>query len=131
MWVPKAVPVATQRFMRAIEARPWAVPWHLPVNLPSWERVPIPVTVFDQEQNRYFQVFRQGTDIYQSEYALDSEGQERYKQTEKIAYVMGAGSEGMAYIVQKGNYLFEAPLSFYTRPKMGVVARLRVQQPWF
>jgi predicted CXXCH cytochrome family protein len=83
----------------------------------SLERVPSPVTVFDQEQNRYFQVFCQGTDIFQSEYALDLEGQERYKQTEKIAYVMGAGSQGIAYIVQKGNYLFEAPLSFYTLPK--------------
>ena len=83
----------------------------------SLKRVQSPVTVFDQEQNRYFQVFCQGTDIFQSEYALDSEGRERYKRTEKIAYVMGAGSQGMAYIVQKGNYLFEAPLSFYTGPK--------------
>ncbi|MFN8008805.1 MAG: hypothetical protein U0V70_17625 [Terriglobia bacterium] len=48
---------------------------------------------------------------------MDLEGQERYKQTEKIAYVMGAGSQGIAHIVQKGNYLFEAPLSFYSLPK--------------
>ena len=82
----------------------------------SLKRLPTPVTVFDQEQNRYFQVFSQGADIFQSEFALDSEGRERYKQTEKIAYVMGAGSQGIAHILQKGNYLFEAPLSFYTLP---------------
>jgi tetratricopeptide (TPR) repeat protein len=81
-----------------------------------WEGVPLPATIFDQEQDRYFQVFRQGSDIYQSEYALNSEGQERYRQTEKIAYVIGAGSQGMGYIIRRGNHLFEAPLTFYTRP---------------
>ena len=84
----------------------------------SWEGVPVPATIFDQEQNRYFQVFRQGSDTYQSEYALNSEGQERYRQTEKIAYVIGAGSQGMGYIIQRGDHLFEAPLTFYTRPRV-------------
>ena len=83
----------------------------------SLEKVPAPVTIFDQKRDRYFQVFRQGSDIYQSEYALNSDGQERYRQTEKIAYAIGAGSQGLGHIIQRGDYLFQAPLSFYTRPK--------------
>jgi hypothetical protein len=83
----------------------------------SLERVATPITVFDQEQNRHFQIFRQGSDIYQSEYALNPEGQEQYRQTEKIVYVMGAGSQGIGHIIRRGDYLFEAPLSFYTGPK--------------
>jgi tetratricopeptide (TPR) repeat protein len=84
---------------------------------PSLESLRDPVTILDQPRNRYFQVFRQGTEIYQSEYALNSEQKEVYRQTEKIAYVIGAGSQGTGHIVRRGDYLFQAPLSFYTRPK--------------
>ena len=90
----------------------------LPGESSHLERVPSPVTVFDQELNRYFQVFRQGSDIYQSEYALDSDDKELYRQTEKIEFVVGAGSNGISYIVRRGDYLFEAPLTFYTTPKI-------------
>jgi len=83
----------------------------------SLERARAPVTIFDSKRKSYFQVFGQGSDIYQSEYALNSEGQERYRQTEKISYVIGAGSQGTALILQRGDFLFQAPLSFYTRPK--------------
>jgi tetratricopeptide (TPR) repeat protein len=73
-------------------------------------------TVFDPKLGSYFQVFGQGTNIYQSEYALNPDGQERYKRTERIDYVIGAGSQGIAHVLRKGDYLFQAPLSFYTRP---------------
>jgi len=84
----------------------------------SLARVPAPVTIFDPQRKSYFQVFSQGSDIYQSEYAMSLEGQEQYRQTEKISYVIGAGSQGTGHILRRGDYLFQAPLSFYTRPKM-------------
>jgi tetratricopeptide (TPR) repeat protein len=83
----------------------------------SLDKITSPVTIFDQAKKRYFQVFRQGSDIYQSEYALDASGQELYRQTEKVVYAIGAGSEGIGCIVRRDNFLFEAPLSYYTRPK--------------
>lgn len=82
----------------------------------SIERVQTPVSIFDSKQKSTFQVFRQGDDIYQSEYALNSDGRERYRQTEKMVYVIGAGSQGIGHIFQRGDYLFQAPLSFYARP---------------
>lgn len=82
----------------------------------SIERVRAPVSIFDSKQKSTFQVFRQGDDIYQSEYALNSDGRERYRQTEKMIYVIGAGSQGIGHIFQRGDYLFQAPLSFYARP---------------
>jgi tetratricopeptide (TPR) repeat protein len=84
---------------------------------PSMGSLPAATTVFDPKQGSYFQVFRRGADTYQSEYALNSEGKERYRRTEKIAYVIGAGSQGAGHIIRRGDYLFQAPLSFYARPK--------------
>jgi len=73
-------------------------------------------TVFDPKRGSYFQVLGQGADTFQSEYVLNSDGQERYRQTERIDYVIGAGSQGIAHVLRRGGYLFQAPLSFYARP---------------
>jgi hypothetical protein len=75
------------------------------------EKVPKPVTIYDKQIGRYFQVARQGSELYQSEYSLDTAGEVLFKQTEKIAFV-GAGANGFSYLVQRGDYVFQAPLSF-------------------
>jgi predicted CXXCH cytochrome family protein len=71
-------------------------------------------TVYDGQFKVYFQVSRQGSDLFQSEYQIDEEGKEVFRHTEKIDYVIGSGAQGTGYITQRGNYLFEAPLSYYT-----------------
>jgi hypothetical protein len=78
-------------------------------------RVPHPITVFDKAVHRYYQVFRKGSNLYQSEYALDGSGKQIYRKTEKLAYAVGTGENGYSYIVRRGDYLFQAPLSFYTK----------------
>src|SRR5947207_8525726 len=74
-----------------------------------------PGTNFNQKLNRYFQVFREGSEIYQSEYELDSSGNEVFRNAQKIEYVVGAGANGFSHIVRRGDYLFQAPLSFYSK----------------
>ena len=81
------------------------------------EKVPKPVTAYDKQIGRYFEVARQGSDLYQSEYALDSAGEVLFRHTEKIAFVVGTGANGFSYLVQRGDYLFQAPLSFYSRTR--------------
>lgn len=89
----------------------------LPSQCQELKKLSTPVTVFDKNLNRYFQVFRRGTNFYQSEYALASDGKKIFQQTEKIAYVMGADENGVGFVVQRGSYLFEAPLAFYAKTK--------------
>jgi hypothetical protein len=81
------------------------------------EKVPKPVTVYDKQIGRYFQVARQDSNLYQSEYKLDSAGEEVFNQTEKLAFVVGTGANGFSYLVQRGDYLFQAPLSFYSKTR--------------
>ena len=75
----------------------------------------LPATVHEPSLDRYFQAYAEGGELYQSEYQLSPDGPEVFRETEKIAYVVGAGQTGYGFLVAKGQYLFEAPLSYYTR----------------
>ena len=46
---------------------------------------------------------------------LSSDGRDIFRDTKRIEYVIGAGENGFGYIVRRGQYLFEAPLSYYTK----------------
>jgi len=79
------------------------------------EKIPSSATVSVKALNRSFQVYRQGPDLFQSEFELDATGKEVFRETHKVDYVVGSGANGLTPIVRRGDYLFEAPLSFYTK----------------
>jgi hypothetical protein len=79
------------------------------------EKAPSPFTLVNPVLKRYFQVFREGTDLYQSEYELDADGKEVFRHTQKLVYAIGSGANGFSYIVRRGDHLFQAPLSYYSR----------------
>ncbi|HXW15864.1 MAG TPA: cytochrome c3 family protein [Terriglobia bacterium] len=89
----------------------------LPHQRSELENLQAPVTVFNAKLNQYFQIFRRGADFWESEYAVGEEGKELFRHTEKISYAMGTGENGIGYMVQRGNFIFEAPLAFYARAK--------------
>jgi hypothetical protein len=83
---------------------------------PSQRTLPAaPVTIRIEKFKRRFQVFRSGPNLYQCEYQVDPSGAPIFKDTRRISYVLGAGENGISYLVQQGNYLFEAPVSYYAR----------------
>jgi len=89
----------------------------LPDHPDELARIPSRVTIHDAKLNRYFETFRQDSDMFQSEYELAPNGTEVFRNTQKIAYTIGSGANGVGYIVRQGAYLVEAPLSYYTTPK--------------
>ena len=76
-----------------------------------------PVEIFNEKQNRHYQVFTREAKIYQSEYGLDEQGKETFRHTEELAYVVGTGANGVTPLVRRGDYLFQAPVSYYTAKK--------------
>jgi hypothetical protein len=89
-----------------------------PANAPSeLARVPSTITVYNQGLDRYFQVTRQGSDLYQTEYQLDENGNKVFTTTQKLEYVSGGPVVGYTYMVRLGQFIFEAPLSYYVKPK--------------
>lgn len=92
------------------------------LSLPTKQRleslhIPIPATVFDKTLNRYFKVFIDASGLCQTVYWFDKNGKTLHQETEKVKYLMGTGKNGIGSVVQRGSYLFQAPLAFYTRSK--------------
>jgi tetratricopeptide (TPR) repeat protein len=76
-----------------------------------------PITVSSTKLNRVFQVYREGLDVYQSESEIGAGGETVFKVAFKLEFAVGSGVNGFSYAVRRGDYLFEAPLSYYSRTK--------------
>jgi hypothetical protein len=68
-------------------------------------------TVTSDELQRKFEVWTDRGRMYQSETGKD------FRQEFPIAYAIGSGVNGIGFMVRRGDYLFEAPLSYYTRTR--------------
>ena len=69
-----------------------------------------PAAVVSSQSNRRFDVFRQGDSVYQSESEAGT-----FQTSLKLEYAVGSGVNGYTYMVRRGDYLFQAPLSYYSR----------------
>jgi hypothetical protein len=76
-----------------------------------------PIKVFSARLNRWFQVFRKGMEIYQSESEVDANGQIVFTTVHRLEFAMGSGVNGQTYVVRRDEHLFEAPLSYYSRTR--------------
>jgi len=89
-----------------------------PANIPSdLARAAKPTTVFNPRNNRYYTVFEQNGDLYQSVYVLDKKGRRTYDVAHKLDYVVGGEIVGYSYLFQLGPWMLQAPLSYYARSK--------------
>ena len=84
------------------------------VNGALLSRIPTSASVFNQKLNRHFEIHEHNGHLYQSEFELSADGQEVFRDTQRVDWILGAGANGFGAIVRRGNYLFEAPLSFYS-----------------
>jgi hypothetical protein len=78
--------------------------------------LPSSASLFDPNLNRHFEVFLRDNSLYQSEYETTAAGKDAFRETRKLEWIIGSGENGSGAIVKQGEYLFEAPLSFYARP---------------
>ena len=72
------------------------------------------IDFFNENTNRHYGVFSRDSKVYETEHELDSDGREVFNHTEELAYIVGTGANGATPIVRRGNYLFQAPISYYT-----------------
>ncbi len=86
----------------------------LPSDAAQLEVFARPATVHAANLDRTFQAYAASGELYHSESQTTPQGAKVFRETEKIVYVIGAGQNGYGYLVAKGPYLFESPLSFYT-----------------
>lgn len=69
----------------------------------------------DKNTGLNFDVFARDGRLYQSEYQADSDGQELFRDTRELQWIIGAGENGFGALLKDGDFVFQAPLSFYSK----------------
>jgi len=83
---------------------------------PEWiKTLPAPADLYDAKLDRHFEVRARDGKLYQSEYQTDAEGKDIFRDRRELDWIIGAGANGLGALVQRDNYLFQAPLSFYSK----------------
>jgi hypothetical protein len=69
-----------------------------------------PTTVSNEKQRRTFEAFvDQGR-------LMQSEAGEAFRNVQPVSWAIGSGVNGFSFVVQRGDHLFQAPLSYYSKP---------------
>jgi hypothetical protein len=76
----------------------------------------LPAHSTNDKLDRRFDVFARDGKLYESEYAVAADSAEIFRDTRPIEWLIGAGINGFGPIVEQDHYLFQAPLSFYSKP---------------
>jgi hypothetical protein len=80
------------------------------------DRIPTSASIFDAKLNRHFELYARDGALFQSEFATTGSGKDIFNETHKLEWIIGSGANGSGAIVKQGEYLFEAPLSYYAKP---------------
>jgi hypothetical protein len=70
---------------------------------------------FNEQLNRHFKVFAQNGQLYQSEWETGEDGNDIFRQTERIDWIIGAGANALGGLTWRNDQIFEAPLTFYEK----------------
>jgi len=76
---------------------------------------PDTTSFFDPKSNHHFQVRAEKGRLIQSEYETGASGQEVFRSTHEMGWTIGTGENGFGALLRRDDYLFQAPLSYYTR----------------
>lgn len=79
------------------------------------ERIPVSASVVDDRIARHFDVHVEDGKLFQSEYATGADGKEIFRETHPVDWIIGSGANGFGALIKRGDFLFETPLSFYTK----------------
>jgi len=72
-------------------------------------------SLFDAKSNHHFEVRAENGKLIVSEYETGANGQEVFRNTHEMDWIVGTGENGFGALLRRGDYLFQAPLSHYTR----------------
>ena len=87
------------------------------ISLALLQELHVPARYFNQRLDRHYEVAVRDGKVYESEFAQDVSGKEIFREEHQLQWIVGSGANGLGAIVRRGDYLFEAPLTFYTSTK--------------
>jgi hypothetical protein len=81
------------------------------------EGFPTSGSLFDKDLNLHFDVYARDGKLYQSQFQTDSDGKKVFHETHEIEWIVGSGANGFGGLIREGDYVFQSPLSFYSKPQ--------------
>lgn len=72
-------------------------------------------SVEDKNTSLNFEVYARDGKLYQSEYQTDSDGHGLFRDVRQMQWIIGAGENGLGALLKDGDFIFQAPLSFYSK----------------
>jgi hypothetical protein len=88
-----------------------------PVTPALLKAIHAPASLADKNPNLHFEVAVRDGKLYQTEYETGTDGQEIYRDTRSLEWIVGAGANGFGGLARRDDYLVQAPLSFYSKPQ--------------
>jgi hypothetical protein len=79
--------------------------------------IPVEASIYDERIDRHFEVYAKDGKLYQTEFHSKADQEPTFRDTRELNWILGSGMNGFGGIVQKDSFLFQAPLSFYSKAK--------------
>jgi hypothetical protein len=79
--------------------------------------IPVAASIYDEKIDRHFDVYAQDGKLYQTEFQAKASHEPTFRDTHQLNWILGSGMNGFGGIVQRDRFLFQAPLSFYSKTK--------------
>ena len=77
--------------------------------------LPVSATYYDAKSGHHFEVHAEDGKLYQTEFQTDAAGKDIFRNTHQLEWIVGTGENGFGALLRRDSYLFQAPLSYYSR----------------
>jgi Tetratricopeptide repeat len=81
------------------------------------QTIPVKASIYDEKIDRHFEVYASNGKLYQAEFQAKAGQNPTFRDTHELDWLLGSGMNGFGGIVQREGFLFQAPLSFYSKTK--------------
>jgi hypothetical protein len=79
------------------------------------EKIPPSASIFDARLNQHFEISVHDGNLYQTDFQTGASGQTIFRESRKIEWIIGSGANGLGGLVTRSDFLYEAPLSYYSK----------------
>jgi tetratricopeptide repeat protein len=77
--------------------------------------LPVPATYYDAKTGHHFDVHAENGKLYQTEHEAAAARQDVFRNTHELEWIIGTGENGFGALLRRGDSLFQAPLSYYSK----------------
>jgi hypothetical protein len=77
--------------------------------------IPASASIFEERTKCHYEISVHDGNLYQNQSEISPSGETVFRESRKIDWIIGAGANGLGGLVTRDAFLFEAPLSFYSK----------------